>query len=306
MKRPIIAVAGPTASGKTDLGKYLAQKYNGVVVSIDSRQIYTGLDIGTGKDKSFHQEMIDIINPPKNNTQNNTLEVITGYTSGFSVTQFVERALPIIEKIYQQNKLPIFVGGTGYYLDALLYTQSFPNINDPKIKIELEKMSTQELVNILTKLDPISVQRCQKNRRRLIRALEIVKTTGQPVSKTQKNSRFNHLLLILDPGKEKLDKLIELRMKKKFQVGMIDEVKQLLKKVDSKWLINLGLEYKYITLYLLGELSQPEMKIQLLTAEKQYSNRQRTWFRRYKEAIWIDNPQKAVSIVNKFVLTYNR
>lgn len=290
MKGPILAIAGPTASGKSELGKLLAKKYSSVIISVDSRQVYKELDIGSGKDKSFHQEMIDIVNPEEK----------------FSVAEFSKRALLIVNRIHKQNKMPILVGGTGYYLDAILYKRNFPKVRNIELTNKINKYTTEKLIDDLTKYDPASVARCGMNRRRLVRALEIVLTTNKPVPNLVNKCRFNHLLFILDPGKEKLDKLIEKRIKKRFQTGMIDEVKKLLKKVDPQWLINLGLEYKYITLFLQGKLSQQEMENQLLIAEIQYSNRQRTWFRRYKEAVWVDNYNKIVPIVNKFVLAYNK
>lgn len=289
MRRHIIAIAGPTASGKTDLGKIIAQKYNSVVVSVDSRQIYQELDLGTGKDKTFHQEMIDIISPGEK----------------FSVAQFTNYALPIIENIYRENKLPILVGGTGYYLDALLFEKKFPSASNLKVQSQIDNLSEQELFNRLAKLDYLSAKRCAKNRRRLLRALEIVLTTGKPVPELSKNPRFNHLLIILDQGEKLVDEKIKNRLEKRFRQRMISEVKQLLKKVDPNWLINLGLEYKYITQYLSGELTRKEMQNQLLSAIKHYSRRQRTWWRRYSEAVWIDKPEKALPIADKFILTYN-
>lgn len=289
MRRPIIAIAGLTATGKTNLGKIIAQKYNGVVVSVDSRQIYRELDLGTGKDKTFHQEMIDIISPGEK----------------FSVAQFTKHALPIIENIYRENKLPILVGGTGYYLDALLFEKKFPNVSDSKVQSQIDNLSEQELFNRLAKLDYLSAKRCAKNRRRLLRALEVVLTTGKPVPELSKNPRFNHLLIILDQGGGLVDEKIKNRLEKRLRQGMISEVKQLLKKVDPNWLINLGLEYKYITQYLTSELTREEMQNQLLNAIKHYSRRQRTWWRRYSEGIWIDKPEKALPIADKFILTYN-
>lgn len=302
----IIVVAGPTASGKTDLGRIIAEKYNGVVVSVDSRQIYRELDLGTGKDKTFHQEMIDIINPPTGVYPVNTLEVITGYTPVFSVNKFQKYGLEVINKIYNQGKLPILVGGTGYYLDALLFDKKFPDVSIPKIQSKLNNLSDQELSNLLAALDPESAKRCANNRRRMLRALEVVLATGKPVPELSKNPRFNHRLIILDQGEKLVDEKIKTRLQKRLQQGMVGEVKQLLKKVDPNWLINLGLEYKYITRHLIGELTREEMQDQLLTATRQYSRRQRTWWKRYGEAVWIDKPEKALPIADKFILTYNR
>lgn len=290
MRRPIIAIAGPTATGKTDLGKLIADKFGGVVVSVDSRQVYRELDLGTGKDKTFHQEMVDTVNPGER----------------YSVAEYSKRALPIIEGIYHQNKLPILVGGTGYYLDGLLFDKKFPNVSSPKIPSKLNNLSDQELANRLATLDPESAKRCANNRRRLLRALEVVLTTGKPVPRLSKNPRFNHLLIILDQGEKLIDEKIKTRLQKRLQQGMVGEVEQLLGKVDPNWLINLGLEYKYITRHLTGGLTREEMQDQLLTAIRQYSRRQRTWWKRYGEAIWIDKPEKALPIADKFLLTYNR
>lgn len=297
----IIVVAGPTASGKTDLGRIIAEKYNGVVVSVDSRQIYRELDLGTGKDKTFHQEMIDIINPPTGVYPVNTLEVITGYTPVFSVNKFQKYGLAVIKIIHNQGKIPVLVGGTGYYLESILFDIQYPDISNKKIVRALEEFTTEELYQQLNKLDPVSALRSQMNRRKLIRSLEIVKTTGKIVPKLQRNKRFNYLLIVLDPGNQIVNKNIETRLNSRLEQGLVKEVKKLRAKYNHNWLSNLGLEYRHISDFLDEKIDEVEMKVTLISAIRSYARRQRTWFRRYKDANWVSNYIESEKLISDFL-----
>lgn len=284
-ERKVVAIGGPTSSGKTDLGKMVADKFNGVVVSVDSRQVYSGLDLGTGKDKSFHQEMIDVAPP----------------STEYSITQYTEKALKIIDQIIDHNKLPILVGGTGYYLDSLIYQKKFPNVSNAQLVRTLDSQSSKELYQQLEKLDPESALRSQMNRRKIIRALEIVKTTGKAVPKLKPEKRFNHLLIILDPGVDIVSKNIEVRLTDRLSRGLVEEVKRLREKYSHDWLWNLGLEYRYISDLLDGKISETEMKETLLRVNNNYAKRQRTWFRRYEDAAWVSDKQAAIKLISEFL-----
>lgn len=285
-EKKIIIVGGATSTGKTDLGKKLAKRYNGVVVSADSRQVYKGLDLGTGKDKTFYQEMIDIILPGED----------------YSVSNYSKQAVKIIDEIIKKKKLPVIVGGSGYYIDAIIYKYDFPNVSDKKLTKELEKLSTAELEEKLAVIDRDSVERAQKNRRKLIRALEIVLTTNKPVPKISKEKRFNELLLVLDVEQDILNKRIEKRLDERLNCGLIKEVRALQKTVGTKWLENLGLEYYYTTQYINKKLSYTQMRRDLLSAIVKYSKRQKTWFKRYDDAHWVDNVKKAFELSKNFII----
>lgn len=286
---PVIVIGGPTASGKTNLGKQIAKKFNGQVISVDSRQIYTGLDIGTGKDKSFKQLMIDVADPGKT----------------ISVAKFTDLALKQIAELHQKRILPILVGGTGYYIDALLNQKEFPDASNPKLVLELNRLTTLQLITRLKRQDVLSAIRTKQNRRRLIRALEINETTGKPVPIQTNRERFLSCIIILDPGAEEGRQRITQRLKERFQQGMLEEVKQLRNTIDHQWLNNLGLEYRYISEYLDQHINYETMNEQLRFAIFAYARRQRTWFRRYKEAHWISNPTRASAIVDNFIKGYN-
>lgn len=290
MKPKVIAIGGPTASGKSDLAKELLARYPSVAISVDSAQIYRGLDIGTGKDRTFPQKMLDILSPG----------------TDFSVSQFAQMALMEINQVIQTGKIPILVGGSGYYLDALLYDKQFPEVHNPELLGQLEKMSTDELLERLRQQDPISFDRVQKNRRRTLRALEIIETTHQPVPKQEIVNRFQTCLLVLDPGKENLEKNITLRLDHRLKEGLIDEVRQLKKTVDNQWLeTKAGFEYTYISLYLDNKLSYNSMYEHIIKDSLAYANRQRTWFRRYDGAVWVSNTVEAMRIVENFISEAN-
>lgn len=286
MKPKVIAIGGPTASGKSSLAKEIINNYPAEAISVDSAQIYEGLDIGTGKDKTFPQRMLDICQPGID----------------FSVAQFTDLALTEIKQIQKNKKIPVLVGGSGYYLDALLHKKKFPEVHNPKLLAKLDTLPIEELIYRLERQDLVSAKRTGKNRRRILRALEIVETTHQPVPGQQVIERFDTLLLIIDPGQDKLIENIKIRLDQRLEEGMIDEVSQLQKRIDNHWLeTKAGLEYTHLSQYLDGKISYADCVENILKDSVAYANRQRTWFRRYPQAIWIENSQSAKKLIENFL-----
>lgn len=278
----IIVILGPTASGKSDLAVKIAKKFNGEVVSADSRQVYKGMNLGTGK--ITKKEMRGI--------PHHLLDVASPKTK-FDVVKYKKLAEKEIEDILKRNKLPIVCGGTGFYIQAIVDNIIFPEVaSDPKLRKKLGKQSIEKLLKILKKLDPARFETVdQKNKRRIIRAIEISKTLGK-VPKLKSNPKYNSLQIGIDIDKETLKKNIEKRLVKRLKQGMISEVKRIHNPpvgggVLWKKLIEFGLEYKFITLYLQGKISKQEMADQLKSAIWQYAKRQMTWFKRDERIIWI-------------------
>lgn len=281
----ILVVLGPTASGKSDLAVKLALERNGEIISADSRQVYKGLDIGSGKItraemKGVPHHLLDVVSPNK----------------VFTASDYSAAAKKAIEDIIARGKLPIICGGTGFYIDAVLYGDSFaPVPPNPAIRKKLEKLPTKKLAEKLSELDPERFSSIDvKNRVRLIRALEIVLSTGKPVPKIRKKPLYDAERIGILWPMEELDKRIEIRLDKRLESGMVDEVANLKfpprsKGLSWKRLYELGLEYRYISLYLKGELNYKEMRDLLLTATKQYARRQMTWFKRDKDIKWVNS-----------------
>src|SRR3989344_7462232 len=222
VQQKIIVIVGPTASGKSDLSIKLARKFNGEVISADSRQVYRGMDIGTGKVTKKEQKLVphhllNIANP----------KII------FSVSKFKKLAQQKIKDILKRNKLPIIVGGTGQYIDTLIYDLALPEVPpDNKLRAKLEKQSTEQLFTRLQKLDPERANNIDcHNPRRLIRALEIIATTGKPVPTielgimNQESGRYQVLWIGINP--KNLDQRIASRLSTRIKQGMIAEVKKL-------------------------------------------------------------------------------
>jgi len=289
----ILVVLGPTASGKSDLAVKLALQQNGEVISADSRQIYKELDIGSGK--ITKEEMRDV--------PHHLLDVCTPHKI-FTASDYARLARKAINNILSRRKLPIICGGTGFYIDAALYKNSFapikPNLT---IRKKLNILSTDELAQKLAKLDPERFVNIDKNNRpRLIRALEIVLSTGKPVPKLKKIALYNAEKIGILWSLEELDKRIKLRLDQRLSPitgGMINEITNLKfpkqgKGLSSQRLYDLGLEYRYVSLFLDGKLDYKTMRANLLTASKQYARRQITWFKRDKKIQWIA-PQKRES-----------
>lgn len=302
----VVAIVGPTASGKSEVAVRLARRFHGEVVSADSRQVYRGMNIGTGKVprqskglrnpyiyKEVRHYLIDVVSPRRT----------------FTVVRYQKLARKALLDILRRGKLPIIAGGTGFYIDSLLSNQSFPPV-PPQLKLrrELEKLSTEELFRRLEKLDPeraFMIDR--KNRRRLVRALEIVLVSRDtkvwtPSVQTLWKSDFHILKVGILVGREELKKKIGKRLRDRLRGGMIEEVRRLREKDGLSWerLDSFGLEYRYVSWYLRGLLSYEEMIKQLERAIYKYAKRQMTWFRRDRDIRWIRKYKEAERLVRAF------
>lgn len=277
MKQKIIVVLGPTATGKSDLAVSIAKKYNGEIISADSRQVYKGLDIGSGK--ITHSEMKGV--------PHHLLDVVKPQTI-FSVEKFKKLAEKAVADIGASGKIPIIAGGTGFYIDALVYDVKTPKVEPNKsLRTKLEKMSLEKLQSQLKKLDQERYDSIdQKNKVRLIRAIEIVTTIGK-VPKLQKNlGKYDVLFIGIDWPDEVLKQRISKRLLKR-KVGMIKEAYKLhADGLSWKRMQELGLEYKYLAHHLKGKITEKEMIETLESKIWQYAKRQRTWFRRNKSIKW--------------------
>ncbi len=289
----LLAIVGPNASGKSDLAVKLAKKFNGEVVSADSRQVYKGMDIGTGKITKEEMQgvphhLLDVASPKRR----------------FSVAQFQKKAIETIKKIQKRGKLPILCGGTGFYIQAVVDGIVIPEVKpDWALRKKLEKKSCDQLYQELQKLDPRRVKTIdRKNKRRLIRAVEIVLKTKKEVPPLKKRVMFNTLIIGIKRDKEELQKRIKKRLLRRLKQGMIEEVKNLHKSgVSWKRLEELGLEYRYIAFYLQKKLDYKEMVAQLQKAIENYAKRQMTWFKKDKRIFWVTTYKEAEKLVKKFL-----
>jgi tRNA dimethylallyltransferase len=293
---PIIVVAGPTSSGKSDLAIQLAKKYNGEIVSADSRQVYRGMDIGTGKVTKREQKLarhwlLDIASPKRQ----------------YSVAQWKQAAQHAIADITRRGKLPIVCGGTGFWIDALVYDAVLPDVKpNPKLRIALERKTTKALFALLTKRDPARAKTIDKhNPRRLIRALEIIEETGRRIPPLMFRSPYHLLYLAISVDNVVLARRIEQRLDTRLKAGMITEVQRLhASGVSWKHLESFGLEYRFVARYLQHKLTHSEMREQLLRAIIQYSKRQLTWWRINGDIKWISSPAQAKRLAKKFLKGY--
>ncbi len=295
-KLPIITIVGPTSSGKTTLSINLAKKFNGEIISADSRQVYKGMDIGTGKvskkeQKIITHHLIDVALPRKE----------------YNVSHFKKDALEALNKIYKKNKLPFIVGGTGFWIQAVIDDINLPTVKpNKKLRKQLEKKTLPQLLKILQKLDPVRMENIdKKNPYRLIRAIEIVKTTKKPIPKIKNKTNYNLLIIGINPKKEILQKRINKRLEVRLKQGMIAEVEKLhLQGLSWKRMETIGLEYKFISSYLRNEITKNEMKNLIKLASYQYAKRQLTWFNKDGRINWITNQKEATKLINNFIKQY--
>lgn len=279
----LIVVLGPTASGKSSLGIALAQKLQGEIVSADSRQVYRGLDIGTAKVTPAERALVphhllDVVDPQ---------EVYT-------VSHFQRAAIQAINTILAHGKLPLLVGGSPHYIQAVVDHFEIPHIPPQlELRAQLESRPLADLLVQLEELDPQSAATIdRKNPRRVIRALEVCIVSGKPFSQQRgvANPLYHSLLLGINWPREVLYRRIDKRVDERMQQGMIQEVRNLLAKgISHERLEALGLEYRFISLWLRGEFSsESEMVQRLKYAIHDFTRRQLTWFRRDKRIVWVD------------------
>ena len=289
----LVVLAGPTGVGKTDLSIELAKRFNGEVVSADSMQVYRNLDIGTGKILPHEMQgvphyLIDIQDPDQT----------------YDAARFKEAGQEAIRKIHRSGHLPILVGGTGLYLEGLLYDLEFGGKNSTdslvqqKLKAELEESGIEALWQRLNQLDPIAADKISlQNPRRILRALEVIETTGQrfsdQMSHQEKQSRFREYLFVLNRPRQQLYDRINQRVLQMIDQGLEDEVRSLYQRnMDPNLPAMKGIGYKEWRPYFEGKVSLQTVIEQIQQNSRRYAKRQLTWYRnRMKNVHWLDVSQ---------------
>ncbi|MCX6763995.1 MAG: tRNA (adenosine(37)-N6)-dimethylallyltransferase MiaA [Candidatus Moranbacteria bacterium] len=325
----VIVILGPTASGKSDLAIRIAKKYNGEIISADSRQIYKYMPIGTGRVPKDKNPKSEIRNPKQiQNPKSKDLFFSGGVRhylldfinpkQEYNVSHFKKDTEKIIKDILGRGKLPIICGGTGFWISALTDNKIFPEVKpDKDLRKRLEKESAEKLFAKLKKLDAERASVIDKyNKIRLIRALEICKAIGRVpklvISNSRQEKNLNYKLPItnyqfiqigIDIPKEKLYQNIKARLEKRFKAGLIKEVENLRKiyKLSWKKIQSFGLAYYWIPLYLKKKLSKEELFEKIYQAERDYSKRQMTWFKKDGRIFWIKNNQIIIPAINNFL-----
>ena len=301
MEKPkIIVICGPTASGKTNLSIELAKKIDGEIVSCDSMQIYKEMNIGTAKPTK--EEMQGI--------KHYLLDFVSA-NKRYSVAEFKTDATKAIETILSNNKVPIIVGGTGLYVDALTKNITYPQIEiDLKYRKYLEKIiqkdGLQSLYEKAKKIDANAMKIISQNdKKRIMRVLEIYHQTGKTKTELEIESRknplpYNYKVFAINIDREKLYERINKRVDIMIEQGLIKEVQQLLKKYEEFPTAMQGLGYKEVISYLNNDLSKEEMIEKVKMETRRYAKRQLTWFRKIPNIIWLDglnNMQNNVNII---------
>lgn len=297
-KPKVIVICGPTASGKTALSIELAKKINGEIVSSDSMQIYKYMDIGTAKPtqeemQGIQHYLLDFVEPNQR----------------YSVAEFKKDAENAIEQILAKGKVPIIVGGTGLYVDSLIYGIEYQDIKlDENYRAELEKKVEKEGLETLyieaQKIDPQAVEKISENdKKRILRILEIYHATGknktQQEIKSRKNGvKYDYKVFAINMDREKLYERINKRVDIMIEQGLIEEVENLLKKYNEFPTAMQGLGYKEVVEYLENKISKEEMIEKIKRETRRYAKRQLTWFRKNKQTIWI-GPHDLQKILNE-------
>ena len=273
----VVAVVGTNASGKSALGIELAKKYDAEIISADSRQVFRGLDLGSGKvtpeeTQGVPHHLIDVREP----------------NEFFSMADFQRMAYQAIDDIRGRGRLPMIVGGTGLYVDSVLDGYLLSDKEpDLAYRAELEKLTTPQLYDMLLALKP-DVQVEKNNRNRVMRIIERIHDGDDAMP--GKQARFESLRLGVSWPREVLSRRIDERLKRRLEQGMIEEVQRLMDGgATTEFLLGLGLEYRFITQYLIGEIPDRQAMLdKLAIAIKQFAKRQMTWFRRNPEIVWLD------------------
>jgi tRNA dimethylallyltransferase len=294
MSGPLIILTGPTAAGKTKLSIELAKSINGEIISADSMQVYKHMDIGSAKIKSEEMQgikhyLVDILEP----------------TEDFNIVLFQKYAKQAIEEIYSKGKVPIMVGGTGFYIQSVLYDIDFDESDeDSELRQELSKIAeekgNQYLHDMLRRCDPKAADAIHANNvKRVIRAIEFYRQTGTRISEhneteREKKSAYSSCYFVLTDERERLYKNIDRRVDIMIEEGLVDEVKSLVNMGCKRESVAMqGLGYKEIIAYLEGEVTLDEAVYMIKRDTRHFAKRQLTWFRRERDVIWIEKDKFA-------------
>lgn len=274
MKYNLVTILGPTATGKTGLAAHFAARVNGEVISADSRQVYRGMDLGTGKD--YEDYFVNGVEIPSH------LVDIEAAGVHYNVYRFQTDFIKVFEEINSRQKFPVLCGGSGLYLEAVLKNYRLIEVPPNKeLRKELKGKTLEELVEILKELKPeLHNHTDVETDRRAIRAIEIEKYYAENPKDDSEMPNINSLNIGIDFDREMRRQRITTRLKQRLDEGMLDEVQKLLDSgLSPEQLIYYGLEYKFLTLHLIGELTFDEMFTKLEIAIHQFAKRQMTWFR---------------------------
>lgn len=289
MKKPkVIVICGPTASGKTALSIELAKEINGEIISCDSMQIYKDMNIGTAKPTKEEMQgikhyLLDFVSPDER----------------YSVANFKQDAKEAIKEILSKGKIPIIVGGTGLYVDSLIYEIEYSDIKfDEQYRKKLESIANEEGIETLYKeakrIDPQAIEKISPNdKKRILRILEIYKATGknktqQEIESRKKEVEYDYKIFAINWDREELYERINKRVDIMIENGLIEEVQEILEKYNKFPTAMQGLGYKEVVEYLNGQVSKEEMIEKIKMETRRYAKRQLTWFRKNKQTIWID------------------
>lgn len=296
-KPKVIVICGPTASGKTSLSISLAKKINGEIVSCDSMQIYKEMDIGSAKPtveemQEIKHYLVDFVSPEKR----------------YSVSEYKEDASKAIEEIINKGKTPIIVGGTGLYLNSLIYNIQYNEMEvDLNYRRELEKEAEEYglevLYNRAKEIDPEAMEKVSANdKKRITRVLEIYNATGRNKTELEKKSRkevpYNYLIFGINMERSILYDRINKRVDIMLEQGLIEEVENVYNKYEKFPTAMQGLGYKEVVEYLEGKTSKEEMIDKIKQETRRYAKRQLTWFRKNKQTIWLDAQDKIQNNIN--------
>ena len=298
MKEKVIVICGPTASGKTALSIELAKKINGEIVSADSMQIYKDMNIGTAKPtidemQGIKHYLLDFVSPEER----------------YSVAQYKQDAKRAIKEIIKKGKIPIIVGGTGLYVDSLIYEIEYNDIKIDeeyrnKLEAIVEKNGLEELYKKALEIDPVAMEKISKNdKKRIMRILEIYKATGKTKTQQELESRkkpveYDYRIFAINWDREILYQRINKRVDIMIEQGLVNEVKNILDKYDKFPTAMQGLGYKEVVDYINGIYTKEEMIEKIKMETRRYAKRQLTWFRKNKQTIWLDGTNDIQNNIN--------
>ncbi|MDO8512738.1 MAG: tRNA (adenosine(37)-N6)-dimethylallyltransferase MiaA [bacterium] len=324
---PLLAIMGPTASGKTQLSLKLAKQFNGEIISADSRQVYFGMNIGTDKIVSRKKIADSPLESIKyNSIPHYLIDTITP-NQPYSAADFVNDATKVITKIHENNHLPIVIGGTGFYIRALTEKKNFASVPpDFAFRDWADQQPVEILANDLLKKDPVLATRVDlKNPRRVIRALEIAESLRAKRSnlpslpngncfgaeaprkdeRVANTNNYNILKLAIRRQPDNLRELITKRVDKQLQQGLIEEVRELIKKYGEQAPGLQAIAYRELFPFLRGEESLEEERQKIINANWQYSRRQLTWLRKEPNVVWVDSEEDATTKVLNWIQDMN-